>query len=92
MNFFKQFRNQSGQGMTEYIIIVALIAIAAIAAFSYFGGTVRNQTAAISDELAGQSGDKAVGAAGKAATAAEGEGATDKSLKTYIEGNDKLPH
>ena len=28
--------NQKGQGMTEYILIVALIAIAAIAALKYF--------------------------------------------------------
>jgi pilus assembly protein Flp/PilA len=32
---------QRGQGMTEYIIITALIAIAAIAAVTYFGSTVR---------------------------------------------------
>jgi uncharacterized protein (UPF0333 family) len=29
--------NQRGQGMTEYIILVALIAVAAIAAVRYFG-------------------------------------------------------
>ncbi len=33
---------QKGQGMTEYIIIVALIAIAAIGAFTMFGDVVRN--------------------------------------------------
>jgi len=30
-------RTQLGQGMTEYIIIVALIAVAAIGVYSYFG-------------------------------------------------------
>ena len=30
-------RLQRGQGMTEYIIIVALVAIAAIAVYSFFG-------------------------------------------------------
>jgi pilus assembly protein Flp/PilA len=29
--------NQRGQGMTEYILLLALIAIAAIAAVRYFG-------------------------------------------------------
>lgn len=48
---------QRGQGMTEYIIIVALIAIAAIAVYSFFGGTIRGQVAAMSQELAGQEGD-----------------------------------
>jgi len=45
---------QAGQGMTEYIIIVALIAVAAIGVYSYFGQTLRNQTAGIASEIAGQ--------------------------------------
>ena len=32
---------QRGQGMTEYIIIVALMAVAAIAVYQYFGKTKR---------------------------------------------------
>ena len=37
-------RKESGQGMTEYIIIVALIAVAAIAVVGIFGDVVvRNQ-------------------------------------------------
>ncbi len=47
-------RRQLGQGMTEYIIIVALIAVAAIGVYSYFGGTVRSQTAGMAKELAGE--------------------------------------
>ncbi|MGZ9899922.1 pilus assembly protein [Shewanella gaetbuli] len=46
---------QRGQGMTEYIIIVALIAIAAIGAFTMFGDVVRNQTASMAAELGGDS-------------------------------------
>ena len=42
-----------GQGMTEYIIIVALIAIAAIGVFQYFGQIVRHQAAAIGSEVSG---------------------------------------
>ncbi len=45
-----------GQGMTEYIIIVALIAIGAIAVYLAFGDVVRGQTATIASTLAGQSG------------------------------------
>jgi len=33
----KLSKNQSGQGMTEYILIVALIAVAVIAAVKFFG-------------------------------------------------------
>ncbi len=43
-----------GQGMTEYLIIVALIAITGIAVFSFFGQTLRHQMAGISLELSGK--------------------------------------
>lgn len=46
---------QAGQGMTEYIIIVALVAIAAIGLYSAFGKVVRSQTAAAANSLAGAS-------------------------------------
>ena len=45
---------QLGQGMTEYIIIVALIAIAAIAIYGLFGETIREQMGIMTEELAGQ--------------------------------------
>src|SRR5690606_1094041 len=47
---------QRGQGMTEYIIIVALIAVAAIGTFKFFGETIRNQVAGLAAEVSGQSG------------------------------------
>jgi len=47
---------QLGQGMTEYIIIVALIAIAAIAIYGIFGDTIRGQMGIMTEELAGQTG------------------------------------
>jgi Flp pilus assembly pilin Flp len=47
---------QLGQGMTEYIIIVALIAVAAIAIYGLFGDTIRGQMGVMTEELAGQTG------------------------------------
>ncbi len=47
-------RRDSGQGMTEYIIIVALIAIAAIGVVTIFGDNIRDLFAASNDALAGQ--------------------------------------
>ncbi|MDO6748351.1 hypothetical protein [Gilvimarinus sp. 1_MG-2023] len=44
---------QLGQGMTEYIIIVALIAIAAITVYNLFGDTVRGQVGDMAAELGG---------------------------------------
>ena len=49
-----QKSKQLGQGMTEYIIIVALIAIAAIGVYSLFGETLRSQVSGLSHELSGQ--------------------------------------
>ena len=42
---------QCGQGMTEYIIIIALIAIAAIGVYSFFGQATRQQPAGAPQEL-----------------------------------------
>lgn len=64
---------QRGQGMTEYIIIVALIAVAAIAAFQFFGQTIRSQTSGIANEVAGQSAQTAISAAKTAATNTDAE-------------------
>ena len=50
-------RNRSGQGMTEYIIIVALVAIASIAVVTLFGDQVRSLFAASKDQLAGNNVD-----------------------------------
>jgi hypothetical protein len=46
-------KKQLGQGMTEYIIIVALVAIGAIGVYNLFGKTVRDQTSAMACGLAG---------------------------------------
>lgn len=82
------FRNKlSGQGMTEYIIIVALIAVAAIAVYQLFGKTIRNQTAGIAQEVAGQDGSTAIAEAGKAASTASTTAGQDTTLSTY--GNQK---
>jgi len=75
---------QNGQGMTEYIIIVAMIAIAAIAVYQYFGQTVRNQTAAIAQELSGQDGTAAKSAAQTSANTAQTVGNERQTLDTYV--------
>ncbi len=52
----KKYRNrESGQGMTDYIVIVALIAVAAIAVVGIFGDVVRNQFYNMTAALAGSS-------------------------------------
>ena len=77
----KLTRKQLGQGMTEYIIIVALIAITAITVYNIFGDTVRGQVGDMAAELGG--GD-AAGSGAAAGTVAATEGAkTDYSLGEF---------
>ena len=49
----RNLRNQAGQGMTEYIIIVALIAIAAIGVVTIFGDNIRDLFAGATNALSG---------------------------------------
>lgn len=79
---------QRGQGMTEYIIIVALIAVAAIGVYGFFGKTIRNQVAGLAAEVAGEDGSAQIKAAGSAASSAAGEGAKDKGLSSYGNATD----
>jgi Flp pilus assembly pilin Flp len=87
MNTLRQVRKQAGQGMTEYIIIVALIAVAAIGVYSFFGNTIRNQTAGMAKEMAGEKADTAQGKARETATKAAESGEKKATLGTY--GNEQ---
>ncbi len=78
----QQKAKQLGQGMTEYIIIVALIAIAAITVYNLFGDTVRNQVGDMAAELGGGT---STGDAGGTSTAAQAEGAADYGLDDFTQ-------
>lgn len=69
--------------MTEYIIIVALIAVAAIGTYQFFGQTVRNQTAGIAAEISGQNAQTQITNSQTSATSASTEGNSTKGLSTY---------
>jgi len=73
--------------MTEYIIIVALIAVAAIAVYQFFGQTIRSQTAGMAKEVAGQSAATSIQNAQGAAGNAEAEGSRHKGLGDYQNDN-----
>ena len=86
----KIFKNkQFGQGMTEYIIIVALIAVAAIAVYQFFGQTIRSQMAGIAQEVAGESAKDDIDNASKVADAATAEGTKIKGLNEYKNDNSR---
>ncbi len=74
---------QRGQGMTEYIIIVALIAIAAIGVYSFFGQTVRQQTAGMAKELSGKKATTEITGAQNAAKDASTDAGKKKGMGDY---------
>lgn len=83
-------RRQWGQGMTEYIIIVALVAIAAIAVYSFFGQSVRGQMGSITSQLAGGDGKVEKGYAQDAAKQANTEGKNVYNLSNYNKGAETI--
>ena len=78
---------QLGQGMSEYIIIVALIAVGAIGVFTAFGGTIRSQVAGMAKELSGVSGATDVTAAQTQSTAATTAAEKVTNMGTYTDQN-----
>ena len=49
----KFLRGKKGQGMSEYLIILALVAIATIGAVIFFADNVREQISNLAEEIAG---------------------------------------
>ncbi|WP_211363196.1 Flp family type IVb pilin [Fluviispira multicolorata] len=65
----KIMKSEKGQGLTEYAIILSLIAVASIAATAFFGGAIKAKIASLAGAIAGQSIDK-INASEKNATMA----------------------
>lgn len=75
-----RFNNRKGQGLTEYIIIVALVAIAAIGIVNLFGNQLRHQFHTIIAAMSGSSDKKVTSLAAQAKTEAN-----KKTLADYAE-------
>jgi pilus assembly protein Flp/PilA len=76
-------RGQRGQGMSEYIIITALVAVAGIGLFAAFGDTLQSQMASMSQEMSGQSGSQDITSAQTSANTARTRAAQADSLANY---------
>ncbi|MCP3140683.1 hypothetical protein [Pyxidicoccus xibeiensis] len=76
----KNLRKARGQGMTEYIIIVALIAIAAIGVITLFGDNIRKLFGASAAALAGNANVKNDGVSSN-------ETLNKKTMKNFGENN-----
>lgn len=83
MSKFIQLRRQLGQGMTEYIIIVALIAVAAIGVYQAFGDIIRGQTSVAASTLAGADSGGARKAVDTAQKASNNNGKDAKTLTNF---------
>jgi len=83
MKKLNKYDRQFGQGMTEYIIIVALIAVAAIGVYQAFGTVIKGQTATAAATLAGGNSGGARGATTEAIATANAEGEKVKGLKDF---------
>jgi Flp pilus assembly pilin Flp len=86
-NPLKNVRPPLGQGMTEYIVVVAVVAVAAIGVYSLLGQTIRNQTAGIAQEIAGTDAGAALNAATSSSAAARSQANVRKDLKNYNQDN-----
>ncbi|MCD6218253.1 Flp family type IVb pilin [bacterium] len=49
-------RNEDGQGLTEYALIIALVAIVAVAALTLLGGQIQTIFGDINSDLGGGAG------------------------------------
>jgi Flp pilus assembly pilin Flp len=81
------FRRARGQGMTEYIVIVALIGVAAIGAYSFLGQSIRGATAGLALEIAGEDAKGGIDEAKKASDEAVQASQAKATLKDYNASN-----
>ena len=79
-----------GQGMSEYLIIVGLIAVAGIAVMGFMGGAVRHQVSGMAAEIAGGSGSTEITQAASDATSASAVASAKRSLSNYAGQNTSL--
>ena len=79
--------SQLGQGMSEYIIITALIAVAGIGVFAAFGDTISSQAAAMAREMAGQDGSTEVQQADTDSQQAATHSQQNDTLQNYNAAN-----
>ncbi len=84
MNTIRRLR---GQGMTEYIVIVALIGVAAIGAYSFLGQSIRGATAGLALEIAGEDAKAGIDAAKTASEQAVTTSTTKATLNAYNASN-----
>lgn len=87
----KKFRQQTkkrqfGQGMVEYIIIVAVVALGSIAVYTAFGDVLRGQVATAAETLEGTVSGAGRDSAKSASERANKEESLKKTMGNYEQG------
>ena len=72
-----------GQGMSEYLIIIGLVAVAGIGVMAFFGQTVQNQVAGMATEISGQDASTQIANAATSAGEADTKAQLDTTLANY---------
>lgn len=78
---------QAGQGMAEYIIIVALVAVAGIATWGLVGNSIGQSAAGVASAIAGTDASDIRTKAAKSAEDAGKQAGEQKTLGNYADGN-----
>ena len=78
---------QAGQGMAEYIIIVALVAVAGLATWELVGSSIGQSAAGVASAIAGTNANDIRTRAQKTATDAAGKADTRENLSNYANDN-----
>jgi len=76
-------RHIRGQGLTEYAIILSLVAIAAIGATSFFGDAVKSSFVALGSELSGSARYDSAGEVATALKDASADVKDETTLRNY---------
>lgn len=83
----QRLSRQAGQGMAEYIIIVALVAVAGLATWELVGSSIGQSAAGVASAIAGTDASTIRTVAQETATAASAKAAETENLSDYADDN-----
>lgn len=87
----KPLHRQAGQGMAEYIIIVALVAVAGLATWELVGSSIGQSAAGVASAIAGTNASEIRGRAQASAEQAAGAADDRENLGNYADDNTANP-
>ena len=83
----RPLHRQAGQGMAEYIIIVALVAVAGLATWELVGSSIGQSAAGVASAIAGTDASTIRDTAQATADAASDKAAFNENLSNYADDN-----